>query len=1038
MTFERKIGMDPVLSRFISFLLFLSILSMLLISLLPSIINTDWGRRQAITWINHSIPGNIEIRQITLHWGKGQLIEGFLLKDPEGQSVLEFEKFSTEATLWQLIRKNLCLGFTQIKDLNAAIITDQKGETNLQRALGIEVSYATPPLSSSTIVLSDVNVESYFFVPNHPLSAQIKGLTRQDNLNGSFDINLTLNGLIPSDWEGFKENAQNYFSTNGSKEDSLQVRVTNFPVDLVDRLAALKSPHLNGLFHSLLGDRLNLNVDKEPSNEGLAFNLTLTSPLMQGDLKGVINKDVLSLKAPGVFHLNLIPQFVNPFTTAYFELLKPSHMEVIFSDLLFPLNFFGEDKINDPCFFGFNIELKIPETLFDVGSVGEINLLNLQAHLNGSKCDKSMQIEVIAQARQGVAPFDLHLTSVMNKPKNFFDLSKQAQESMRSTVTLSQLPLQIIPFFHKFPGTIEKFGPTLNVQLEIQPKNKEEWLGIFSFQTPKVILKEAQLSIGKEITLLHPIQFYWTMSPDCLQTFFNQSHLALEQPCHLNFNVKRFRMPLDVPQFTSFDLESSASQLRLTKLISWGNLQIDDFLLKIEGKNLGNFDSSITGKISISTFDGISSPLIPDPLAINHFSKWELGKEGLMEMTLGQLQLTNSITDVQIEAIFDSRHLLELTQPAQIQYSLSPAALQELEQIFKKKWPKLQENTSIKLTIDPTELNLKTFSLSNLYLQGTLQVKKIAFQNSLGESPILKDMLVSWVFDSPRQNIYTNLKGLAFTQKDAKPSQISALMEFWLQPGFYDFAHTKSEIRLNFSGMPTTTLNILFEMPELSPIIGPILDLSLKAFFDPTKEKPGYWDMAIDSKNLHTEIRLKLGEHAKLYDENKLPIFRLIVTPESYQQIKKLIGMEDNLQLSTSFTATGKISQFDIPIQDNLINQGAFDLKFTTTNLQWQDSSLPSWKLAARVFTENLKENIHFSAEVEGENLLKIKGALLQLFDKENHLNRWSEMGIEADLNGEQLPPPFFSKHFSIKFQSEKANRINIWRFVRCKFEYST
>lgn len=272
--------MRVFVSRAISLILILLIFLGLLLALLPTLASTEWGRKQVVAWVNRSIPGNVEIKNLEFHWGKGQVLEGILLKDPEGQSVLGIEKFSTEATLWQLLRKSTHLGLTQIQDLNAAIVTDEKGWTNLQRALGIPPSNDIPPLAPSTIVLSDVNADLDLLTAQHPLSAHIKGLTRQDNLNGSFEINLSLNGLQANDWEELKQDAQSYLSIEGSKEAKIQAQVINFPVDLIDRLVALKKPHLNGFFHSILGDRLNLTIEKEPNQEGLAFNLTALTPLM--------------------------------------------------------------------------------------------------------------------------------------------------------------------------------------------------------------------------------------------------------------------------------------------------------------------------------------------------------------------------------------------------------------------------------------------------------------------------------------------------------------------------------------------------------------------------------------------------------------------------------------------------------------------------------------------------------------------------------------------------------------------------------------
>lgn len=1005
--------MHVYLSRFVKFFVFIFLLFALLIALLPSLLSTDWGRKQTVAWINRSISGNIEIRHLVLHWGKGQLIEGFLLKDPEGQAVLEFDKFSTDATLWQLITKKTCLGFTLIEDLNAAIITDQKGETNLQRALGIQASKKTPPLNSSTIVLSDVNVSSYFFAPNHPLSAQIKGLTRQDNLNGSFDITFSLNGLKASDWNHLKNDAQNYLNTEEGKDAQLQAKIVNFPVDLIDRIAALQTPHLNGLFRSLIGDRINLNVDKEP--EKLAFHLTIMAPLLQGDLKGIFQKNALLLKEPAAFHLNLTPKLINPFIQTYFELLEPSRIEILFSKLIIPFDFFTKNRESDLCLFGFNSELKVPETRIDVNSIGDIKILNLQAHLNSQKCDDFVQVEVIGQAQQGKKPFDLHFTSIINKPRNAFNLLHQIGESGSSKLTFSKLPLQIIPFFYKHPEWSDNLGSSLDGQLEIQSKNKNGWIGTFSFQTPALALKKAQLSLGNEVTLLSPAEFHWTVPFDCLGTLLTQKELALEQPCSLNFVVKRFQMPLEEPHLASFELNSSIPHIRLPKLFNWGAIQFDDFLLQIKGQNLSEIHSNITGKFSLLTPTHSPSPLIPVPLEIKQSSTWKMAKGGVMQMTTGQLQLTNSITQIHAEGTIDSQYNFELTQPAELRYTLSNAAFQSLSQLFHKEWPTLQEPTPIHLHIDPTEFNLRQFSLSNLYLQGVLEAKKLVIQDELGDFPVLENMMLTWVLDSPRNNIYTNLKGVTYTKKDKKPSPISAHMQFWLKPGEFKLAHTQSEIRMNFSGMPTSILNVLFDVPNLNPIIGPILDVNIKAFYDPAQEKNGYLDLVIDSTNFHTEGRFIFNEYAQLYEGIKQPIFRLTITPESYQQIKKIFDLKNENALSTSFTVTGVLSKFNIPIQKNWTEKGIFDFKFSTTKIQWQDRQLLPWKLEGFLSTQNLKDQVDFSTQLLATTPLKITGSFSNLFDDNSRLLNWHEMGIQFSMDGQGLQPSLIQSFLLLK-----------------------
>ncbi len=999
-------------SRLLILMIILLVICGVLTVLLPTLASTDWGRKQVVYWINHSIPGSVEIRRLDLHWGKGQEIEGFLLKDPEGQAVLEIEKFSTEGTLWQLLNKSTHLGFTLLQDLNAVIVTDEKGLTNLQRALGVEANQETHPLSPSTIILSDVQAESYLFA-SRPLSAHIKGLTRQENLNGSFEINLALNGLWASNWDELKHDVHHYLSLEESKESKIQAHIVNFPIDLIDRLAAFQNPQLNGLFHSLLGDRLNLNLNKEPSEEGLAFHLTLSAPLMQGDIKGILKPQVLALNEPAIFHLNLMPELINPFIHDHLELLKPSHLEVVISTFSVPLDFFDKEATVDPCLLTFKAELKLPETHLDVNQIGDLKILNLQANLHSAFCDKFIQMEVIGQAQQGNNPFDIHFTSTLNEPKNFYELIQQVRQSMHSTLTISHLPLKMIPFFQHHPEWNEKIGPYINAQFEMHPKEKEQWVGNLSFQTSHIILKEAQLNIGKEISLTSPAQMNWSLSSDCLRTLLNAEELVFDQPCSLQFVLKKLQIPLDDPQLTKFQLESSIPHLSLPKLLTGIFAQVDQFLLKIEGQNLQRFHTDLTSQFALFTPEGNASPLIPEPLTLQYTADWVLGKESI-EMPSGKLQLKNAITQIQVDGQLHAGHVFELTQPAQIQYTLSPSAFQSLNHLLQKNWPLVQEDIPFTLKIQPTEFDLNDFSFPNLYVQGLLKAKKIVLKDTSGDLPVLEDIVISWVIDFPRNNIYSNLKGLAYAQKDAKPSQISTRLQFWLTPGHYDPFHTHSEIQMNFAGMPTSLLNILLGSEDLSPIVGPIIDWDFKAFFDPTLEKLGYVDLNLDSAHFHVNGRFKLDNKIALYEFHKLPAFRLTITPQSYQYLKKIFNIQDERNLAAPVTLTGTFSNVDFPIKESWMNQGILDFELSTTDIQWQNISTPAWKVEARISTENLSHHLNFFAQTHSKPPLTLEGNLTHIFDNKGHLSNWKEMGLNAKLNSQQLTPEFAQSLFPL------------------------
>jgi hypothetical protein len=1005
-------GMMAFVTRFIKFIIVLFFLCGVFLALLPKLASTNWGRIQLTHWINRSIPGKLEIQRLDLHWGKGQVLEGILLKDPEGQSVLGIEKVSTDATLVQILRNNVQLGFTQIQDFNAAIVTDEKGWTNLQRALGIPSSNATPPLSPSTIILSDVYADLNLFT-QHPVSGWIKGLTEQENLKGSFEINFSLNGFHASDWKGLKKNIQNYLSIEGSKEAKLQGHVVNFPVDLIDRLIALKNPRLNGVFHALLGDRLNLTIDKEPSQEGLAFHLTTLAPLMQGIVKGKVVNGVFSLQEEAIFDFKLNPDLVNPLTHHWFELLNFSNLKILFSDFSLPLNFLDEEDI-DACLFGFNAELLLPETEIDVRSTGRLNIQSLRAHLEAPACEKIMRLSADGEAQHDNEPFRIHVDSSLTKPRNFSDLVKQMNQNLQASFTISNLPLQLIPIFQEHPEWEEQTGSSADAQLTVFSKGIHEWETILSLQTPRLSLQDAQFRIGKEVSLTSPAQLNWSGSKDCLSAFLKKNEFILDEPCHLQFTLNQFQIPLDHPKSAIVQFESTIPHLHFSKLLPWGIIHVQDLNLKIDGQNLTHFHSQLKGQLSLLTPDGLDSPLLDTPLQFTQKSYWKMESDGKVEMLLGQLQLNNSISNVKIEAHSTPNHELELTQPAQIQYTLTPRALEVLNKMLdKKEWPKLHDDARLYLKIDPTSFNLNSFALSSLQIQGTLSTDHLALQNSSGSLPILNEIVVPWVIDAPMNNFYVDVKGLVYTQENPKPGNMTGHIQIWPQQGNFDLAHAQTEIHMNFAGMPTSLFNIFLTKPDLNLLWGPTIDLNFKTLFDPTNTKPGYLDITLNSSQIHFNGRFKLDDAISLFNPNKLPTIRLTITPKSYQYLQNFFAFQNGRELSSPFTLSGSLSQVYLPLNESLLDHSHFDFRFSSTDIKWEDSTTPPVQFEGNINSQNLAEQILFSLHINSSSpSLTLHGTLTNALDPQMRLRNWQEMGLKANLQGKRLTPDILQHLF--------------------------
>lgn len=517
--------MRTFISRLIKCFILFVLISSSLLALFPTFVSTKWGSKQVMQWINHAIPGTLDIRTLDLNWSEGQTLEGIVLKDPQGQTVLSMEKLSTEATLWQLFRKNTQLGFTQIQDLNASIETDETGLTNLQQALGISNKVAYP-FSSSEIVLSHVNAEIDLFAAHHPLSIWVKGLTLQDNLNGSFEIDLALEGLQASNWKELKRNAEKYLSIEGSKEALLHVQIVNFPVALIDRLVAIKKPHLNGLFSSIWGDRLNLTIEKEASGEGLAFHLTALAPLMQGEVKGKISNGLFILQEPATFQLHLTPEFVNPWINPQFELLNFSDLTLILPLFSCPLNIL-ESPFIDPCLLGFKAKMTLPKTDLNVSSIGRVALQSLQLLVDAPICDRTLHLQVRGQAQQNKEPFEIHLDSILNKPQSLHSLSTSIRQQLQASVKLSQLTPELLQKMAALtPEMTQKlkafFGESFTLQADCQLQALNGPLQASVKGEQGEIHLDGQIKQGI-LTLQQPLEGAVKMTPLLSQAFLTKN-----------------------------------------------------------------------------------------------------------------------------------------------------------------------------------------------------------------------------------------------------------------------------------------------------------------------------------------------------------------------------------------------------------------------------------------------------------------------------------------------------------------------------------
>jgi hypothetical protein len=384
--------------------------------LLPTLMSSDWGRKQTLKIANHFIPGEIEVRSLKLQWGKEQTIEGFLLKDPEGQPVLEIKSLTMEAPLWKFLSAYPQVGMVQIRELSALLVLDDHGWVNLQQALG--GFSGQKDLSVSRVELSHVYMNLNLFSEQKPFSASIKGITQQDNLLGSFDIDLVLHGLHIDEWnEGLKA-LQQYFIKNLNEESKIYLNLFNFPTDLLDHFSHFNNPRLKRLFHSFLGDRLDLKMDKEAHTKGV-FNLIARSPLIEGTMKGKVDEGLIVLQEPATFYFKLTPEAVNSFTPSRTQLHHVTEVNIVLSDLSFPLEVLqGDSSSGDFHKCGFSIDTNLAKTDLNIHPLGLVNIHHFDTHLESAVGESTMRFKWIGYVEYYKKPLNINYETWLKKPIN--------------------------------------------------------------------------------------------------------------------------------------------------------------------------------------------------------------------------------------------------------------------------------------------------------------------------------------------------------------------------------------------------------------------------------------------------------------------------------------------------------------------------------------------------------------------------------------------------------------------------------------------
>jgi hypothetical protein len=395
----------------------------LFIGLLPTLISSSWGKELSQSLINHFIPGKVEVRSLNLQWGAGQRIQGVLIKDSEGQTVVEIEHLFSEISLWSILTKSFNFESTQIEGFKAVVVLLDHRWHNLEKAVGVSkeepVSESIP---ASPLILSDLSL-TLNLDANQVLKAKIKGFSEQDHVIGSFDIECVINH--------FQKQSLADLSKIKSSNLGLQAQIHHLPIRFIDEMTSFKNSRFKGVFKSFFGDHLSIQMSKK-ANPNSQLNFKAYSPLVHAEINGYLAKGFFQTYGPSVAHFDLTPQFVNLFAPRVAHVSTGIPIKILFHTLSIPLTFLRDTYAIDFQKIGFNTEVSISKSDIKLSRIGLLNMERMVASLDSPAGSSKILITVKGHADFHKRPIDINYLRSIEKPKDVSSF-KFLKKLMKST-----------------------------------------------------------------------------------------------------------------------------------------------------------------------------------------------------------------------------------------------------------------------------------------------------------------------------------------------------------------------------------------------------------------------------------------------------------------------------------------------------------------------------------------------------------------------------------------------------------------------------
>jgi hypothetical protein len=910
LTPPRKNILKVILSTFVA-LLFLAAISL---AALPSILSTSWGNEKITQWLNSQISGTVAFKKLHVSWSGGQKIEQLQLLDSQGKAIVNLESASADTPLWKFLRLRALGGNLEISGLNADIIQEANGLTNIERALTKKENLKPTVISGLANLAIKLNdVQASVVVDEEQTShINLAGKTIQGSLQGSFNLNASI-GKISKD---LLFSDPHRLNTDQMGKVKIQAHANNFPVSLLDEALALSNLRYKGLLLAALGEKLDLNLQESKGMDGIDLKLNVQTPLLHGKLNGTLKEDRLVVNESDSIEMILQPKLVELISqlisSPYNIQLKrdtKGRLNLSKMNLVFDLEGGNKPLINLAnthilaSFVVDQADLKISDP------VGDISLQKLNLQLDASDQSDKIVLTLDSQATRNNAITQISVKGLLQKSFKSEELS--SLKNAEFALDLKGLPIMLVDeMFGHSKLLVDALGKSVDAQASFIYKDTP----LVSLQLNSDVIKmdPIQFKLNPEILLLKPAKIQYELPSSVVNNFaLKDSSIKLQDKAILQIHLKKLQFPFSALQSEEplkalsksvIAVDFAIDQIHLNSSSSIGEFHLSEITANITGDSLANSQAALQAKVMPAKNNIRLQQLLGLETKLQLQALFGMHLDGIKIHDFNG-EIKSEIAHAKLSGRLENFEKLLLTSPATMRYNLSPAAIQ----ILGLNRLALDDASQIYIHIDADKNGIHLVDLSKLQLKGLIKIDQI---NLYGNAGSIQQFALPWQINVPEQLMNLRVKGLTKLNGGRVEGSIDGQVQLshWMREGELNFSKASLDSQMKVVNFPTAFLEKMSGQEDLVSLIGQTMDIDFSTKFSSVEKLDGNLEIAAKATGLKGHGAFKIENGVVINPSGQLAMLNLTLTPERFQVLRKRFLVQNKQYPDIVLTAPAQIT----------------------------------------------------------------------------------------------------------------------------------